>query len=42
MIGSTISHYRILEKPPTTSRKTGTSAKKPADKSSAHVAGGVA
>jgi NH3-dependent NAD+ synthetase len=26
MIGQTISHYRILEKPPTTSRKNGTAS----------------
>jgi hypothetical protein len=37
MIGTTISHYKILEKPPTTSRKTWTSAKKLADKPSGQV-----
>jgi hypothetical protein len=40
MIGQTISHYHILEKPPTTSRKNGTSAKELADKLSGRVGEG--
>lgn len=34
MVGQTISHYKILEKPPTTSQRNRTSAKELADKPS--------
>jgi hypothetical protein len=40
MVGQTISHYRIIEEPPTTSRKNGTSAKDLADKPSEQVGEG--